>query len=423
MSIGKYCEDLKKHISSTYKETLREAGGALKYPFVTPGSKQYDDVLWDWDAWLSNVALGQILADLDDATASEEAWPYEIGCILNPVAWQQKHFSWMGKLPGTMRREEKEFPQNPWSGNNRKPCFVQHAAYLAKREGGKVDWLLENDALYCMQTFLHFWKAHQNHKETGLYLMAGPGGGGSDDDPTVFGRPPYSTATIFLNSLMYRDLEAMVYLLKLANLNECAVEWEKERDHLRDAIREYCYDPRDGYFYSFDVNLVPEEPRTWYHSGRHRHWPGLIMRIETWMGMMPLWAGVATEEQAERAVEHYRDENTLNCPGGIRTLSKMEKMYRITASGNPSCWLGPVWGASNYLTWRGLVRYGFEKDAKELAEKTVKLFGQDLERNGALHEYYEPSGEPILNPGFQNWNHCVMLMIAYLEGREPVYEF
>jgi putative isomerase len=138
---------------------------------------------------------------------------------------------------------------------------------------------------------------------------------------------------------------------------------------------------------------------------------------------MPLWAEIATQEQAERVVEHYRDERTFNCEAGVRTLSKMEKMYLVQASGNPSCWLGPVWGASNYLTWRGLVRYGFEDDARELAEKTIWLFGRDLERRGALHEYYQPDGEPLLNPGFQNWNHLVLNMIAWHEGAEEVVEF
>lgn len=61
---------------------------------------------------------------------------------------------------------------------------------------------------------------------------------------------------------------------------------------------------------------------------------------------------------------------------------------------------------------------------KELAEKTVKLFGKDLKKNDALHEYYEPeTGEPLLNKGFQNWNYLVINIIAWLEGRTVVEEF
>jgi putative isomerase len=102
----------------------------------------------------------------------------------------------------------------------------------------------------------------------------------------------------------------------------------------------------------------------------------------------------------------------------------MEKMYSVAASGNPSSWRGPIWGISNYLVFRGLVDYGFDAEAKELAAKTIVLLGRDLERTGVMHENYLPeSGEPILNPGFQNWNYLVLNMIAWMEGRNSVREF
>ena len=99
-------------------------------------------------------------------------------------------------------------------------------------------------------------------------------------------------------------------------------------------------------------------------------------------------------------------------------------MYDLRASNNPSNWLGPVWGMSNYMLFRGLVKYGFLDDARDLAEKTVRLFGRDLEDSGALHEFYNPdTGDPIMTKGFQNWNFLVLNMIAWLEGRVVVAEF
>ena len=57
-------------------------------------------------------------------------------------------------------------------------------------------------------------------------------------------------------------------------------------------------------------------------------------------------------------------------------------------------------------------------------ERRISLFGQDLEKHGALHEYYQPeNGEPILNIGFQNWNYLVLNMIAWLNGDSVVEEF
>ena len=135
---------------------------------------------------------------------------------------------------------------------------------------------------------------------------------------------------------------------------------------------------------------------------------------------MPMWAGIATPEQAERMVkEHLLNEKTFCAPYGVRTLSKMEKMYAIMKSGNPSCWLGPIWGVSNYMVFDGLCRYGYTEAANDLAEKTITLFGRDLEECGQLHEYYDPeSGEGVNNPGFQNWNFLAVKMFSWLKSQE-----
>jgi len=144
----------------------------------------------------------------------------------------------------------------------------------------------------------------------------------------------------------------------------------------------------------------------------------VLLRVDNWSSFLPLWAGIATSERAKRMVERLRDENTFNCKGGIRTLSRLEQMYDIRATNNPSNWLGPIWGCVNYFIFEGLIKYGFEDDAREIAEKTIRLFGRDLEVSGALHEYYNPDTcEPIITKGFQNWNFLVLNMIAWIEDR------
>lgn len=55
---------------------FRNPEGLLKYPFIVPGDC-YGIELWDWDSWLTNVALRQIAPD--DA----ELYRYEKGSILN----------------------------------------------------------------------------------------------------------------------------------------------------------------------------------------------------------------------------------------------------------------------------------------------------------------------------------------------------
>ena len=130
-----------------------------------------------------------------------------------------------------------------------------------------------------------------------------------------------------------------------------------------------------------------------------------------------MWAGIATPKQANRMVkEHYKNTETFCAPFGVRTLSKMEKMYTIKKSGNPSCWLGPIWGISNYMTFIGLLNYGYVSEAKKLAKKTITLFGRDIEQCGEMHEYYDPeTGEGVNNPGFQNWNLLSLNMFRWLK--------
>jgi putative isomerase len=200
--------------------------------------------------------------------------------------------------------------------------------------------------------------------------------------------------------------------------------WRGKAQDLADAINTYCWDERDGTYYSVDLNLRAIDLEDWLHRGSPRAWSSLLLRVDNWSSFLPLWAGIPSQEQAERMVERYRETRTFTSNYGVRTLSRLEKQYDIRASNNPSNWLGPIWGISNYLVFRGLQKYGFDADARDLAEKTVKLFGQDLELNGSLHEYYNPdTGEPIMTKGFQNWNFLVLQMIAYLQGRTMVTEF
>ena len=78
-----YSEKIRKNISVNYKGMFREAGGSLNYPFLTPGSDQYADVLWDWDSWLTNVAIRQVLKESGTPEDLEQAQKYEQGCVHN----------------------------------------------------------------------------------------------------------------------------------------------------------------------------------------------------------------------------------------------------------------------------------------------------------------------------------------------------
>ena len=429
-AVSDYISIIKSNIYKDYKGMYRKGGGSLVYPFLTPGSNQYDNVLWDWDSWLSNIALRQILSDIGSQKDKQEAIKYEQGCVLNFLHYGD----WDGYLPIVIWEDSKPRdirPENIYNVNMHKPVLAQHAAFITQTNDGDAEWLREK--FYHLQAFVNNYKSHHRNQATGLYYWQNDVAIGVDNDPATFFRPDKSSASIYLNCLMYKELEAMVYLAKQLNQSAIGAEFANDALALKTAIQKNCWDERDGFFYSVDLNLKPVDNhqdttlgRSFIiHSGYPRDYDCLIQRIGVWSGFLALWAGIATPEQADRMVkEHYSNTKTFNAASGIRTLSKMEKMYSLRASANPSNWRGPVWGISNYMVFKGLEKYGYKKEASELAEKTIKMFGKDFKKNGALHEYYEPeTGEPLLNKGFQNWNYLVLNMIAWLENKKTVAEF
>ena len=401
----KYGELIINYAKDNYRQCFREPDGYLKYRFIVPGST-YTDSLWDWDCWLTNIALRQI-------ANGENIEEYEKGCILNFLELMDDQ----GRMPifvtPTVFYLGRKLPDGEEKGNIHKPCLAQHTLYIAKQNGGDVEWI--RDKFHLFERFMNWYEVNSKH-ESGLYVWINDAAIGVDNDPCTFYRPRKSSASVYLNSLMYMELAATAELGGMLGFIDKQKEYKKKAEELREAIQTHLWDERDGSFYSADVNLIPVDPNSHMHSGCPRHWNTLIQRIDVWSNFMPMWAGIATDEQAKRIVEgHYKNERTFNAPFGVRTLGRTEKMYAIIKSGNPSCWLGPIWGISNYMVFDGLVKYGYAEEARELAEKTVTLFGRDIERCGELHEYYDPdTGEGVNNPGFQNWNLLSINMFEWL---------
>lgn len=415
------CKDaIRTYIHGEYQGMLRPAAGNLKHPFLTPGSDQYPNVLWDWDAFYANVGLRQLMADLQDEAFNNQIKPHEQGCVLNFLDVT----TWHGQIPGNITPEKDV---DMWAGpevwstvNNHKPVLAQHARLISEGDGD-VEWLREK--MQFLHFFMNNYRCHRRHAGTGLYVWVKTGNIGVDNDPCTYYRPFNSDASIYLNCFMVKELEAMVWLCERLDLDEMTEHYRQDLAELKAAMHKHCWDEWLGSFFSVDLALRPVDHEEWSHYGMPREYDGLINRRLVWSIFLPLWANVATPDQAERMVHLLRDQRTFACDWGVRTLGKLEQQYNVRASGNPSSWLGPIWGISNYMVWRGLVNYGFDDDARTLAENTVRLFGRDIIRTGAMHEYYLPSnGEPALNHGFQNWNFLVLNMIAWLEGREVISE-
>ncbi len=390
---------------------LREAEGTLKFSSISPSlpHAEYSTSLWDWDTLWTARGLFQTAKLAKDEPLRLAIADHAKGCLANFFDHQSNE----GRIPMLITVKDPDplgclKGARPHKENQAKPILAQLALMVADETKDAAWFAPHFDKL---QTFYDSWTA-DNLTPTGLLVWGSDVAIGNDNDPTTFGRPFFSSANLLLNCLYYQDLSAAVELA--TRLKRPADGLTAKRNALGQAIQKHCWDPRDKFFYTADVQCVDRRAELIPNikPGMDMSWSSMPLRIQTFTGFLPLWCGIATKAQAAEMLTHYRNPKTFYSKGGVRSLSASETMYELKASSNPSDWLGPIWIIVNYLTWKGLANYGFTADAKALAAKTVDMLARDLATSGSLNEYYHPdTAQPMSHKGFMDWNLLALEMV------------
>jgi putative isomerase len=409
----RHADALLHYFAENAPQLLREPAGALKYPSVAPSlpGKAYSTSLWDWDTLWTSQGLFRLAALQQDELLKQKLCRHVSGSLLNFL----EHASADGKIPIVMTADDADpfriLGSNAISKNQAKPVFGQ-LALLACDQRGDAKWLETHfDSIL---RFYDSWVKH-NSSPIGLLVWGDDVAIGDDNDPTTFGRPFFSSANLLLNCLFYQDLLASAELAQRLGRTADHHRLSIQAGELAQQIEKFCWDPRDGYYYTVDVQcidrraeLIPSVPR-----GMDMSWRCLPTRIQMFTGFLPLWCGIASRQNAQILVNtNYSTDDRLCAQSGVRSLSSRETMYSLEFTSNPSNWLGPVWTIVNYFVWKALLRYGYKKEADALADKTILLLSRDLEANGSLNEYYHPdTGAALSHKGFMDWNLLVLEMI------------
>jgi len=406
---------LYQYLEQTVPQLLRPPTGQFAHPSVSPSlpGREYSASLWDWDTLWSCRGLLAYSNAQADGTFRTKLLEHCKGSFQNFFEHQAPN----GRLPILMTDKNADLlgstaADAPKHANQAKPIFAQ-LARLISVNGGGVEWMRPS-----FDRLLHFYEAWErdNLASCGLFVWGDDVAIGNDNDPTTFGRPFFSSANLLLNCLFYSDFKAAASIAQELNRTEDVRRLNAKAAALADRICSLCWDPRDRFFYTVDVQCVDRraELLPQIKPGMPMRWSTLSLRIQTFTGFLPMWCGVATPEQGKQLVEaNYLSDQRLRCDAGVRTLSKLETMYSLDFSSNPSNWLGPVWIISNYFVWKALTRYGYEKEARELSGKTLALLSNDIEAHGSMNEYYHPdTGAPLSHKGFMDWNLLVAEMIA-----------
>lgn len=405
---------LLSYFTRTAPELLRPAHGILRHGWISPSLPKaaYTTQLWDWDTYWTSRGLFRISHLIKDPALHRKVAEHAQGSLLNFL----DHQSHEGRIPimidasnpdpfGSLKADA------PNSNNQAKPIFSQ-LALLISDELGNSQWL--EPYFDRLILFYDSWILG-NQASPGLLVWGNDVAIGDDNDPTTFGRPFFSSANLMLNCLYFQDLMAASELARRLNRPQQQKRLSSLARQHQTYIQQYCWDPRDRFYYTVDVDcvdrraeLIPEVPR-----GMPMSWKCLPLRIQMFTGFLPMWCGISSQQQAHDLVHlHYCRDETFRCSAGVRSLSAAETMYSLARSSNPSNWLGPVWIIVNYFVWKGLGRYGFRREANCLSDKTLHLLASDLAGNGSLNEYYDPdTGAPLSHKRFMDWNMLVTEMM------------
>ena len=402
---------LRKFILGTIGDTLKQADGFLKHPYISPGGP-YAVQLWDWDSYWTIYAILNLARQTGDAALLEKARPHARGTLLNFLDQQGED----GAIPICMAPNCADIFD----------CRSSADFNMAKPFLGQMAWMLHENRVMTddeLRTCLPKLKKYHDcaikryqDSRTGLFFWAHDWAIGVDDDPAAWGRPAKSAATLYQNVFLYQDMLDASKLAKALGDEVCEMEYADHCHALKTALQKYCWDQREKSFFSVDLQCNANRTKNavgWtLNIGLDAFWFCLPLKVLTWNSILPFWAGLGTQEQFDAFVRENLVPGRLWSNHGIRSLSQDEPMYRPEEKrGNPSNWLGPIWLIANYITWQALLRYERSDLADQLAANLIDMLYNDLQTNGKFHEYYSPeSGLGVHNPGFMSWNALAALL-------------
>jgi len=195
-----------------------------------------------------------------------------------------------------------------------------------------------------------FYKGDRSMRESGF------------DPSNRFG--PFSAsitdyAPVCLNVLLYRMEQDAGRISTMLGDAPAAAEWQARARRRRQLIDRYLWDPGAGLYFDYNVE-----------TGRRRPY-------EFATTFYPLWAGLASPQQARRVVANL---GRFEAPGGILTSTQ--------TSG--SQWDAPFgWAPLQLIAVDGLRRYGYQQDADRVARKFVSLVVDDFTARGTIVEKYD----------------------------------
>jgi alpha,alpha-trehalase len=227
-----------------------------------------------------------------------------------------------------------------------------------------------------------------------------------------------------LNALLYKYERDFADAAMILGTKDDIRFWTIRSEERKEEINRLMWNEKTGFFFDYG-----------YGFDRQSDFLSLA-------GFVPLWAGLATSEQAKKAVQLLKKFETdyglaITAKESLAKpidLSKIQKRYHPAMNEilEPKQWDYPnIWAPLEYLAVIGLLRYGFVDDAKRIMEKSVKAnaaifrkYGTFLEKIDGLTGDKTGSYHYELQPGFGWTNgvfHRYIHILDKIQSGEELY--
>lgn len=368
---------INEYIKTNLPLTLRECREdsypffALPKPYNVPCASGMFQEMYYWDTYFTNRGL--ILdGDVEQAKNNTEnlmAMALRFGFVLNGNRAEFLNNSQPPFLSQAVREVYEVTKDKEWLGDALPAIEKEYTFYTTSR--GTDIGLSRYDAVtpisdsqkkraveILVDRLGYTPDVSYDELARGLYAV---GESGWDINPRMTYHA-YDYAAAELNSLIYSIESNMEFFSDELGDAESAEVWHTRKENRAALCRKYLKG-EDGIFYDYD--LVRGERTSLLSAASY----------------YPLYFGMATDEEARAAVERLPE---LETEWGIVTVERCDHIKGTFQWGYPN-----GWPPMQQIVVEGLLRYGYEADARRIAKKFLSLMEKSFAETGHLWEKYD----------------------------------
>jgi hypothetical protein len=201
-----------------------------------------------------------------------------------------------------------------------------------------------------------------------------------------------------LTLMVIKEMRSLASIATELGKKEEAAAWKIKADDLSKLVNERMWDDSTQFYYS-----VNKKDHSFKFLTRD-------LRREEIIGFLALWAEAAPKDRAEKLLKKLTDPEKFWRKYGVPTLSAQDEWYSPYV--DYCCkWNGPVWLLWDYMVYDGLKKYGYNKTAKELADKMLLAVTTQLSKNHNFWESFSADNEVLNSPTNYIWDSIMAKLL------------